>query len=196
VIEVHLDLDGYPVTLLDTAGIRDSDDPVEQEGVRRAQERAAGADLVLWVVDARESSGEGGHGPSSDGPMTWMVFNKADLLSSERKERYEVEFRTSADRFLLSSVSGKGMNHILERLSEHAGQFFGAEPALVARERQRRLLEITRDALDRALRREPSGEDILAEELRAAAVALGRLTGRVDVEDILDVIFRDFCIGK
>jgi tRNA modification GTPase len=128
--------------------------------------------------------------------MTWMVFNKADLLSSERKERYEVEFRTSADRFLLSSVSGKGMNQILERLSEHAGQFFGAEPALVARERQRRLLEITRDALDRALRREPSGEDILAEELRAAAGALGRLTGRVDVEDILDVIFRDFCIGK
>ena len=89
VIEVHLDLDGYPVTLLDTAGIRDSDDPVEQEGVRRARERGAAADLVLWVVDAREPVAEGAGG-SSAGPLAearhlspvrrvWIVENKADL---------------------------------------------------------------------------------------------------------------------
>ena len=75
--------------------------------------------------------------------------------------------------------------------------FFGAEPALVSRERHRHALEDAQTALDRALAEGPAGrEDIIAEELRLAARALGRLTGRVDVEDILDVIFRDFCIGK
>jgi tRNA modification GTPase len=80
---------------------------------------------------------------------------------------------------------------------EEAERFFGAEPALVSRERQRKLLELCLKALDSAIAEGSSGrEDIVAEELRMAASALGRLTGRVDVEDILDVIFRDFCIGK
>jgi tRNA modification GTPase len=82
-------------------------------------------------------------------------------------------------------------------LAQHAAEYFGAEPALVSRERHRKALESSRHALARALAEGERGrEDIIAEELRLAAQTLGRLTGRVDVEDILDVIFRDFCIGK
>ena len=101
-------------------------------------------------------------------------------------------------QFNLSATSGEGFDRLLAQLARHAENFLaGAEQALVTRERHRRALEDTLAALRRALARDLKGrEDLLAEELRIAARALGRLTGRVDVEDILDVIFRDFCIGK
>ena len=200
VIEVHLDLDGYPVTLLDTAGIRESDDPVEREGVRRARARAAGADLVLWLIDA----GDVGYSVEDaaellEGPATWMVNSKIDLavdrlwIRSEPQSEDESGFRIS-----ISAVTGAGIDVLVAALSRYAMEFFAsAEAAIVTRARHRRALEDTAAALDRALADRPEGhEDIVAEELRAAATTLGRLTGRVDVEDILDVIFRDFCIGK
>jgi tRNA modification GTPase len=197
VIEVHLDLDGYPVTVLDTAGIRDSDDPVEQEGVRRARERASDADLVLWVVDAREYFAGKVRAPPDC--KAWTIINKFDLLEPDMMQSSESKFETSISReerrFLVSAATGKGMNEVMNIISEYSRTYFGFEPALVARQRQRHLLETALAALDRA-QADRSGEDILAEELRLAAGALGRLTGRVDVEDILDVIFRDFCIGK
>ncbi len=98
----------------------------------------------------------------------------------------------------LSAVSGEGVDRLLADLTEFARKSFESrEPALVTRERQRRLLESAESALNRAIPEGKAGrEDTFAEELRLAAQALGRLTGRVDVEDILDVIFRDFCIGK
>ncbi len=194
VIEVHLDLDGYPVTLLDTAGIRDSDDPVEQEGVRRARERAADADLVLWVVDATAGPGSGLKPDSQSGPVVWTVRNKIDLLPESLSNEHESDLLLL---FAVSATSGKGMNQILSALADFARDYFGSEPAMVSRERHRTALRVTLDALDRALAEGTKGrEDIIAEELRLAAQTLGRLTGRVDVEDILDVIFRDFCIGK
>jgi tRNA modification GTPase len=198
VIEVHLDLDGYPVTLLDTAGIRDSDDPVEQEGVRRARERAAAADLVLWVVDAREAAGLSDRPPFVRGACaTWTVLNKLDLLNKEIEHLTRTNVSSVNNLFVLSALSGKGMNQLIDRLARYAAEFFGTEPALISRERHRDALSSARAALERALSEGASGrEDIIAEELRLAAASLGRLTGRVDVEDILDVIFRDFCIGK
>jgi tRNA modification GTPase len=219
VIEVHLDLDGYPVTLLDTAGIRDSDDPVEQEGVRRARERAAESDLILWVFDACEGDfpansggisatlgGVSGTLGAGSGPApgvgagsspTWLLRNKADLLGSKtRNERNNIT-KTSNIEFSLSASTGLGLAEFLAHLAKYAESYFGAESALLTRKRHQKALEITRNALDRVLRDEAKNqEDIIAEELRLAAQTLGRLTGRVDVEDILDVIFRDFCIGK
>jgi tRNA modification GTPase len=203
VIEVHLDLDGYPVTVLDTAGIRDSDDPVEQEGVRRARARVGDADLVLWVVEARSGPERGNtHRISVDmegGPEVWLVRNKIDLpgvispemIINEQKLQFIIMFS-------LSAVTGEGLNHLMNHISRHVGEFFaGGEGALITRERHRKALEETIGALERAVKEGPKGrEDIVAEELRLASRALGRLTGRVDVEDILDVIFRDFCIGK
>jgi tRNA modification GTPase len=374
VIEVHLDLAGWPVTLLDTAGIRDSDDPVEREGVRRARERAAGADLVLWVVDASAggpmaeppmadwgnapadsgdfgrsaapggpgrpmaasargagvAAGPDGSGPNGPGrppaasasgnemvgrrsqsnvetspgsakntettavstsgaagpgatepngpawplaastnpdrfaggqasapaplpPLVWLIRNKIDLVqvvnsnelgkqnidknehvlrtnktlktmvNSELTQRNEpvlhtnkalrtmVNERLTAQKgknepisvsngleFNLSASSGAGFDVLLDKLAGQAKDFLaGAEQALVTRARHRHALEEVLAALRRAMGGDCAGrEDLLAEELRIASRALGRLTGRVDVEDILDVIFRDFCIGK
>ncbi len=229
VIEVHLDLDGLPVTVLDTAGIRETDDPVEREGVTRARTRAASADLVLWVVDAAGSGrlSQAELRPSS--PPTWLILNKIDALQpdSQRNESYkqymeknelgyhinkplknmvserltersEPVFTKNELLINISALTGEGVEELLTGLARYATDFLaGAELGLVTRERHRRALE---DALA-ALRRARAGdlavrEDLLAEELRTAARALGRLTGRVDVEDILDVIFRDFCIGK
>lgn len=196
VIEVHLDLDGYPVTVLDTAGIRESGDPVEIEGVRRAQERAAAADLVLWVTEAGQ--GDGKTPLSLTGTETWRVVNKIDMLDSAAERSASGRFGAESKEFWLSAVTGEGLDGLLAALARYAESVLaGAEVALVSRERHRLLLEEAWQALQRAAAEEGQArEDILAEELRLSARALGWLTGRVDVEDVLDVIFRDFCIGK
>jgi len=186
VIEVHLDLGGYPVTLLDTAGVRESDDPVEQEGVRRARARAEGADLVLWVVDATQVGGP----IRNEQKNEWIVHNKADLLDSATKQPTESE-----RAFEISALTGAGVGRLVDAVGQFAADSLsGGEPALVTRQRHRDALRQCADALGRAVAAQQ--EELVAEELRLAARALGRLTGRVDVEDILDVIFRDFCIGK
>jgi tRNA modification GTPase len=200
VIEVHLDLDGYPVTLLDTAGIRDSDDPVEQEGVRRARERAAAADLVLWVIDA-SAIGGAVHDTSEklSHSDVWLLRNKIDLVLRNPAVRSESRSGDGIKNlFTISASVGTGMDALVAALAAYAKEYFSAtESAIVTRTRHRRALEETVAALDRALRESDNGrEELIAEELRSAATTLGRLTGRVDVEDILDVIFRDFCIGK
>jgi tRNA modification GTPase len=190
VIEVQLDLDGYPVTVIDTAGIRETDDPVEQEGVRRARARAAEADLVLWLADT-ESDGIA----HEDTAPVWLVRNKIDLgadgVGSIGSDKAEIkEFRISARR-------GDGVAELVGAMVAFAQDYFGAnEGGLISRERQRKLLEETVGALQRSAEMIDSGEEFAAEDLRMAASSLGRLLGRVDVEDILDVIFREFCIGK
>jgi tRNA modification GTPase len=199
VIEVHLDLDGYPVTLLDTAGIRDSDDSVEQEGVRRARERASEADLVLWVIDAEQPTPRSLATQLSGSVIFWTVRNKIDLLPSSKRNEYRNndESISSDIVFSLSATTGVGLAALVARVALFARSYFGSEPAILTRKRHQNALEVTKSALDRILAEgAEKGEEIVAEDLRLAAQALGRLTGRVDVEDILDVIFRDFCIGK
>jgi tRNA modification GTPase len=195
VIEVHLDLDGFPLTLLDTAGIRESVDPVESEGVRRAVERAAHADLVLWVVDATEV-GEGTPMAAEGGGLLWLIRNKVDLLAG--KADGSCAGVASERAFAISALTGNGVDNLLAALAEFARSCLEqGEPALVTRERHRAALTEVVRALDGAIAEGGAGrEDVVAEELRLGARALGRLTGRVDVDDVLDVIFRDFCIGK
>ncbi len=200
VIEVHFDLGGYPVTLLDTAGIRDSTDPVEQEGVRRARAGAAAADLVLWVTDVSAAGTTlDDAGKSYSKSDVWLIKNKIDLAVDKLCISCESGSGVSSPvTFPISAATGAGTDALVAALTAFAQNYFSAtEPALVTRARHRRALEDTVAALDRALAERGSGrEELIAEELRAAATTLGRLTGRVDVEDILDVIFRDFCIGK
>jgi tRNA modification GTPase len=223
VIEVHLDLGGYPVTLLDTAGMRETDDPVEQEGVRRARERAAAADLVLWVTEAGQpmadlprfggkalqagrplADRDGGAavaGSMADHPPIWVVANKIDLLPKPKPRREgQSSERTLIKEHISISISareGQGLEDLLSHLEAYTQQYFGSESGLITRERHRGELRTAQAALARALAESTGArEEILAEELRLAGRALGRLTGKVDVEDILDIIFRDFCIGK
>jgi tRNA modification GTPase len=184
IIEVQLDLDGYPVTLIDTAGIRETSDPVEQEGVRRARMRASEADLVLWLADAQ-------HGESwNEGAVpSWTVRTKIDL-DAIGATRGDFDYEISASR-------GDGLKELIAALVAFAQNYFGSgESGLIGRERQRKLLQQTADLLRRSIREAERGEEFVAEDLRAAARSLGRLLGRVDVEDVLDAIFRDFCIGK
>ena len=207
VIEVHLDLDGYPVTILDTAGIRDSAEPVEQEGVRRARARAAQADLVLWVTDVSASGTEAAElSVLKSASPRWLVQNKIDLLPGDGNKRSSAaqlklkKINEYQFTFLVSAQGGQGLDALYGALTEFAKENFAAgEAALVTRARHRELLAETVAALDRALAEGASAyprEELVAEELRHATTSLGRLTGRVDVEDVLDKIFRDFCIGK
>jgi tRNA modification GTPase len=188
VIEVQLDLDGYPVTVIDTAGVRETDDPVEQEGVRRALARAAETDLVLWLVD-----GERERIPHEGAAPVWTVRNKVDLdgaIAEGRRQPSGTDFEISASR-------GDGLPELIAALIGFAQDYFGSvEGGLIGRERHRKLLRDAAEMLQRSMDVVGKGEEFAAEELRAAAHSLGRLLGRVDVEDILDSIFKDFCIGK
>jgi len=203
VIEVQLDLAGFPVTLRDTAGLRDATDPVEEEGVRRAWNAVRDADLVLWIVDAAGlQAGVSLAGPPTlgDGTRHWVILNKTDLLPpGAAQELVSRSAGVPGDKSLLtiSAMTGAGIDELVQSLAGFAERFFTAEPALVTRERHRVALQEAGTALDGALRLGPQGgEELVAEQIRLATRALERLTGRVGVEDILDVIFRDFCIGK
>jgi tRNA modification GTPase len=195
VLELHLDLGGFPVTALDTAGIRATDDPVEQEGVRRASDQAARADLVLWLLDATAPASQATcmlHAALAPDAVVWTIVNKIDLLPQARG----LPGGESA-RYFVSSTTGAGIDKLVDAIAHFCERYFSAEPALVARERQRAQLEECARALRGAQAAAGEGrEEIVAEQLRLGARALGKLLGRVDVEDILEVIFRDFCIGK
>ncbi len=203
ILEVHLDLEGYPVTLLDTAGIRDSAEPVEQEGVRRARERAASADLVMWVIDGSAGGRTPDEAPDAlSATEKWLIGNKIDLAVDKLGVANEHRQLNNEYGFIysISAANGEGVEILVKALAGFAREYFsGGESGIVTRARHRLALEETVAALDRAAAQATTAnarEELVAEEFRAAATTLGRLTGRVDVEDILDVIFRDFCIGK
>jgi tRNA modification GTPase len=187
-IEVHLDLGGYPVTVVDTAGLREAAGAAEREGIRRAEERASRADMVIWLGDLMA-------GPIKDEPLAANVIRvagKADLFDSE-------EERLPAFRgydMAVSPKTGAGLAELVERISRFARESFApGEGSLITRERHRLALGECVEALNRSLDRSAATE-LRAEELRRATDALGRISGRVGVEDLLDVIFREFCIGK
>ena len=188
VIEVALDLSGVPVVLIDTAGIRDTTDAIELEGVRRAMARAEAADLILLL----ESAGSASIClPAQPHQTLWKIKTKSDLIDSDSKQSLR-----QRDSFSISAKTGAGIEELLKRLSEEAKRFAG-EPALVTRERQRVALREAAERISSSLALTKAGqEELFAEELRLAARSLGRITGRVDVEDVLDKIFSSFCIGK
>jgi tRNA modification GTPase len=184
-IEVRLNLGGFPVVLIDTAGLREAGSDIEREGIRRALQHAAQADLVLWLRDAGLPLGEP---PEIAGHARLIeAVNKIDLAPS-------ADF---GDALRLSVKTGEGLDRLIARLSDEVRQAadIGENPA-ISRARHRHELQRCAAALGRFLTGDFAALELRAEDLRDAATALGRLTGRVDVEDILDRIFADFCIGK
>lgn len=174
-IEVPINLGGIAATLIDTAGIRDSNDPIEQEGIRRARARAASADLVLALID------EGDAIPTTG----WAIANKSDVRSHAHPDA----------RFQLSALTGDGIGALRAALVAWAAKLARpGEPALLSHARHRAAFA---DAAE-ALRQAAAVDDLVlrTEDLRRAAHALGRIAGRVDVDDVLDRIFSQFCIGK
>jgi tRNA modification GTPase len=195
VIEVRMDLGGYPVTLADTAGLRESADEIEREGVARALARAEHADMNVLVFD-------GGLWPGIDAETAKLiddralcVVNKADLL--KEPEPIAVEGRAVIK---VSAKNDLGLGALAAALAERARERMAGGPGfsdggvVLTRARHRAALTECHAAL---LRAEAAGPpELKAEDLRLAARALGRITGRVDVEDVLDLIFKEFCIGK
>lgn len=186
VIEVHRDLGGYPVVLTDTAGLRATVDPVEGEGVRRAQAALAGADIVVAVGDA--AAGVAPPAPEGlDGVAVLRVWNKID--------RPGADWRAEQGALAVSAVTGAGLAQLEARLEEAVVEAAGlSEAPVVTRARHRSAVSAALAGLERALNGAEAA--LIAEDLRGAVHELGRVTGRVDVEDLLDVIFAEFCIGK
>jgi tRNA modification GTPase len=186
VVEVRLALGGIPVTLADTAGLREAADEIEQEGIRRARRRAEEADLVLAVFAADQE-------PDAETlgwirPGTLVVANKIDLAPPPAAIGGMVPIAVSAR-------TGAGLDVLREALVQAATRLAGTgDAALLTRPRHRAALAEAAGWLQEA--ETATLPELAAEALRAALRALGRLTGRIGVEDILDIVFRDFCIGK
>lgn len=185
IIEVPMDLGGYAVTVIDTAGLRDTQDVIEQEGVKRARAAAETADLRIVMAEA------GGPVPAGISEGDIVVVNKSDVST---------EGDWPAGTLFLSVKSGAGMDALVSALTEKVRSLTAiqsSEAVPLTRARHRRGLEECAAALRRIVEAgDAAQEELAAEDLRLAGEALGRLTGRIDVEDILDRIFRDFCIGK
>ncbi|UQV17161.1 50S ribosome-binding GTPase [Brevundimonas albigilva] len=189
VLDADLVIGGYAVTLSDTAGLRDSDDPVEAEGVRRARARAEAADLRLWV---RAPGDPAGVAAAYVRPGDLIVATKADLAEGRREDE-----AAGLDWLAVSTTTGQGLEALHDWLARRlAEDLAGADFPAVTRERHRlRLTEAlaavatARVALDQA-------PEMAGEDLRRAASALSRVTGEIGVEDVLGEVFATFCIGK
>lgn len=181
VLEVPLELDGLPVLLLDTAGVRETDDPVELAGIQRARARAASAEIRLLVIDATAPEW-----PAEPGDSLTVV-NKIDLSGPP----------TGWSGPSVSCATGRGIEALSQELAERTRKFTGGGEALINRERQRQQLERASAAIGNVLHQDaPADLAIVAEELRYALVAFDRLCGRTSIEDILDQVFARFCLGK
>ncbi len=183
VIEVALDLDGVPLTIVDTAGLREAVDGVEREGIRRTRDRLATADVVVWLTPAAAPE------PCPAVSEDTHVLSVATKIDSQSK--------SSTDRRLgLSARTGEGLDSLTEQLTALASNLAG-EASLLTRMRHRDALTRARSALGRAIAGlEPHRLELAAEDLRLSVRALEALIGRVDVEDVLDRLFASFCIGK
>ncbi|HUO67587.1 MAG TPA: tRNA uridine-5-carboxymethylaminomethyl(34) synthesis GTPase MnmE [Gammaproteobacteria bacterium] len=213
----HLTLDGLPITIVDTAGLRESADPVEQEGLRRARLEAGRADRVLWVVDVREpleAARAAARANLGDAPFT-LVRNKIDLAPDE--VRQALADRPAGSRLsgataetggahssgaegapvlAISALTGAGIDALIAHLHSVAGYNAAAPGTFSARRRHLAALERARTRLVAARRELDGALELAAEELRGAQAALAELTGELTSDDLLGEIFATFCIGK
>ena len=190
VIEVHLDLGGFPVTIADTAGLREAEGEVEAEGIRRSRERAAHADLRLVVFDASALAKFDPDARLLLGPGALLLFNKRDLAHGPLPEIFE-----GTPVLAISAKTGAGFDTLIATIATKASDALEVGGlAVLTRTRHRAAVIEAEAALRRSLR--AALPELVAEDVRHAADALGRITGRIDVEEMLDVIFREFCIGK
>ena len=201
IVEVSLTLGGVPVVLADTAGIREAGDEIEREGVRRALKRASEADIRLHVtafdtmVHADEiHSGEAHAEEANFQESDIYVANKQDLGATQCPPNIP-----DGGFYEVSAETGAGMSDLIEALNARIKENFGlAERPALTRTRHRIALQAACVALERGLERAGSDMELelVAEDLRLAMREIGRITGAVDVESLLDIVFRDFCIGK
>src|SRR5210317_819503 len=192
VIETHLNIDGYPVIISDTAGIRDSKDEIEKKGIKLSLKRAEEADLKLIVVEAKNLDfTEVLKGLLDDNAI--LVINKSDLL--ERDINLKIE---KINHVLISIKNDKNINELILKIKNNLkNKFITSDDILITRERHRQHLQQCLDHLKNFKQKKDIEDfDKAAEDLRLATRHLGMIVGKVDVEEILGSIFNDFCIGK
>lgn len=185
VLETRLELAGHVVHIADTAGLRETFDAIESEGVRRALARASADDMTLLVLDGSAQDPLAGLDATAVARATFTVWNKCDLA-----------WHAPRDGLCISAKSGAGLDQLLGAISDEVRIRLERprEAPPMTRARHRENVAAAADALARALNENQS--ELIAEDLRLALRAIGRLTGRVDIEELLDTVFRDFCIGK
>ena len=194
VIEVHLDLGGFPVVLADTAGIRDARSDIESMGIERTFQRAAMSDLKIVVVAADQTAPTG---PAIDmiDSETIFVVNKVDLVEPDMGHVTERLGDLGQEFYPISVINEVGLEKLVDHLIKEVEKRLNTGNApTITRHRHRSALGKCLEALNRTKDQENS--ELCAEDLRMATRFLGVLTGSIDVEDLLDVIFQDFCIGK
>ena len=190
VIEVHLNVNGYPIIVADTAGLRDAENILEAEGIKRAKAWAGDADLRVLVLDVETESDFNGY---SDllGPEDIIVINKTDIRKKPKTNNLgwlEVSVRR-----------GDGLDSLLKGIGCAAtAKMSNQNPSIITQPRHRTAINTCISSLHEVEKGLANGRglELIAEDLRSAMHALGRITGRVDVEDLLDIIFKEFCIGK
>ena len=192
VIETHLNLDGYPVVVSDTAGIRDSKNEIEKKGIKLALNRAEDADLKLVIIDAKNVDFTGVLKDLVD-ENAILVVNKSDLLNGKLNEKLKKH-----DHILISIKNNSNLDKLILKIkSKLENKFLSHGDILITRERHRQHLEQCINHLKNFKNKNGSEEfDKAAEDLRLATRHLGMIVGKVDVEEILGSIFNDFCIGK
>ena len=192
VVETHLNIDGYPVIMSDTAGIRDSKDEIEKKGIRLSLKKAENADLKLVVVDAKNVDLSGYLNDLLKNNAI-LVVNKSDLLN----EKLDAEV-SKLNPVLISLKNNTNIDILISKIKNNLkNKFISEEDILITRERHRQHLEQCENYLKEfLLKNEKKDFDKAAEDLRLAARHLGMIVGKVDVEEILGSIFNDFCIGK
>ncbi|MBC7769335.1 MAG: tRNA uridine-5-carboxymethylaminomethyl(34) synthesis GTPase MnmE [Phycisphaerales bacterium] len=199
VVEVRLVLTGYPVWIADTAGLREAADAIEAEGIRRALERAEEADLRIGLVDG--STDDATEWAAVLRPGDWIVVNKWDQPrgpATRVAAEAALEIGTALYNLSLTDPATRWpVGDLADELSAKVAEALSREEApVLTRARHRRLVEEAQAALLRAMPALEQGPELAAEDVRVAADQIGRLTGRIDVEDLLDEIFSSFCIGK
>jgi tRNA modification GTPase len=190
VLEVPLNIGGYPVIVMDTAGLRETEDTIEKMGIERAKDRAKNADIIVALFDATHA--QDNETLDQIDAETIVVYTKSDLqtLNDETPA-------FAGDTVFISTTTGKNIDILIEKIAQKIAQKTtrkNPSMPLLTRARHREAVNETQQHLQRAFQN-PQPE-LLAEDIRLATRALGRITGRVDVEDLLDIIFSQFCIGK
>ena len=194
VLKETIHIDGMPIHIIDTAGLHDSDDVVEQEGIRRAHNEINNADIILLVFDSRDSKANLSILPDSvKNKPKILVRNKIDLAGNKSS----VKKVGKMTEISISAINGDGIDTVRESLSEFAGLNSGIEGVFVARKRHLDALEETLEFINSASGQLNSGSsELVAEDLRQAGMKLGQITGEFSSDDLLGEIFSSFCIGK
>ena len=192
VIETHLNIDGYPVVISDTAGIRESNDEIEKKGIKLSLKKAEEADLKIIVLDPKNVENTD-FLATFTGKKTLLVINKIDLVKKNLSEDIK-----KLNPISISLKEELNISALIEKIKDHLKiSFLGSENILVTRERHRKNLEECLNNLKEFNNKNEAGDfDKAAEDLRLASRSLGKITGKFDVEEILGSIFNDFCIGK